>query len=137
MSVWHEILPEPSLEGREGLLVSVSIAVEPRLLESLLETLAHVRFPINPQIYHDAAIVYHYAGDRDETEATTLVEFPAYAGRLDEVRQALESYGFDSAAMQVSSMLAEIHEQAAAEPAPAGAPYLSREWRKHRAVAAG
>ncbi len=136
MSVWPEILPEPSLEGREGVLVSVSIAVQPRLLELLLEALARVSFPINPQIYHDAAIVYHYPGDRDETEATTLVEFPAYAGQLEEVRQALDGYGFGPAAIQVSSMLAEIHEQAGAEPAPAGAAYVSREWRKHRAAAA-
>jgi len=135
MSVWPEIVPEPSLQGREGVLVSVSIAVEPRLLESLLEVLALLQFPVNPQIYHDAAIVYHYPGDRDETELTTLVEFPAYAGQLGEVRSALASYGFDPAAMQVSSMLAEIHEQSPAEPAPAGAPYVSREWRKRRAAA--
>lgn len=136
MSVWPEILPETSLEGREGVLVSVSIAVKPRLLESLLETLAHISFPINPQIYHDAAIVYHYPGDRDETEGTTLVEFPAYAGQLEEVRQALDGFGFGSTAMQVSSMLAEIHEKSPSEPAPAGAAYVSREWRKHRGVAA-
>ena len=44
-----------TLCGREGVLVSVSIHVDPRHLESLLEALAHLQFPINPQIYHDAA----------------------------------------------------------------------------------
>ena len=55
MSVWPKILPStPSLSGREGDLISVSINVDPRYLESLLEALAQVSFPINPQIYHDA-----------------------------------------------------------------------------------
>jgi len=51
MSVWPKILQEsPSLSTAEGALVSVSIHVEPHRLESLLEALALVSFPINPQI---------------------------------------------------------------------------------------
>ena len=103
MSVWHDTLPPATpLTGSEGTLVSVSIDVDARYLESLLEALAQVSFPVNPEIYHDAAIVYRYADGRERAEDTTLVEFPAYAGRLDEVRRALEAYGFDSAALHVT-----------------------------------
>ncbi len=88
MSVWPETpLLVPSLSTAEGALVSVSIHVEPHCLESLLEALAQVSFPINPQIYHDAALIYRYADGREQTEPITLVEFPAYEGRLVEVRQ--------------------------------------------------
>ena len=68
------------LSGREGELVSVSIDIDSRRLEALLEALAQVAFPINPQIYHGAV---------------TTVEFPAYATRLGDVRSTLEAFGFD------------------------------------------
>jgi len=112
MSVWPNTLPaSPSLSGREGALVSVSIDVDPRLLESLLEALAQTGFPINPQIYHDAAVTYLYADGREETQTATLVEFPAYEGRLDEVRNALDSHGFEPASICATSMLDEIHRE--------------------------
>jgi hypothetical protein len=96
MRVWQKDAPHnPALSGREGALVSISICVDPRRLESLLEALAQASFPINPQIYHDAAMVYVYADDRKASEVVTLVEFPAYAGQLAEVRQALTAFGFD------------------------------------------
>ena len=41
-----------SLSGSEGELVAVSVSVSPHDLEALLEGLACVDFPINPQIYH-------------------------------------------------------------------------------------
>jgi hypothetical protein len=112
MSVWPHTLPaSPSLSGREGALVSVSIDVDPRRLESLLEALAQTSFPINPQIYHDAAVVYLDADGREETQTATLVEFPAYEGRLDEVRNALDSHGFEPASVLATSMLDEIHRE--------------------------
>src|SRR5579871_6126747 len=77
MSVWPQKTAASLLSGSNGVLVSVSIHVDPRHLESLLEALAQVSFPINPQIYHDASMVYRYADGREVTEATTLVEFPA------------------------------------------------------------
>ena len=90
MSVWPKTLPvTPSLSTAEGALVSVSIHAEPHCLESLLEALAQVSFPINPQIYHDAALVYRFADGREQTVPITLVEFPAYENRLDEVRRAV------------------------------------------------
>jgi len=52
MSVWQCSPPASALRGSEGELVSVSISVDPRDLEALLDELAHIGFPINPQIYH-------------------------------------------------------------------------------------
>ena len=123
--------------GREGALVCVSIAVDPRHLESLLESLATLEFPINPQIYHEAAIVYRYADGREQSSATTLVEFPAYEARLAEVRRAVEAYGFSPDAVYVTGMLDEIHADGAVEPAPMGAPYVDRVRVKRRRAAAG
>jgi hypothetical protein len=129
MSVWP-------LSTVEGQLLSVSIRVEPSELESLLEALAQVSFPINPQIYHDAAVVYRYPDEREETESTTLVEFPAYQAHLSEVRAALESYGFDGGAIQSIDMLDEIQSPVHPEPGPPGAQYVSRYRVKHRAAVA-
>jgi hypothetical protein len=137
MSVWPVTLPAgPWLGGSEGALVSISISVNPRFLESLLEALAQAPFPVNPQIYHDAAMVYCYADGREEAEDTTLVEFPAYAARVDELRGVLEAYGFDPASVHATAMLEEIQGGRVSEPAPAGAAYVSRYRIKRRAVAA-
>ena len=136
MSVWPEIPPvTPSLSTAEGALMSVSIHVEPHCLESLLEALALVSFPINPQIYHDAALVYRYADGREENEAITLVEFPAYEGRLDEVRRTLQAYGFRPDCIHAVAMLDEIQSELQREPAPDGAAYVSRYRLKRRAAA--
>jgi len=133
MSVWPNTLPAtPSLSTAEGDLVSVSIHVEPHYLESLLEALALVSFPINPQIYHDAALVYRYADGRSETESVTLVEFPAYVGRLEEVRRAIRAYGFQPDCIHAIGMLDEIQSPLQPEPAPEGAAYVSRFRLKHR-----
>ena len=95
MSVWHN--PEgvvPPLVGREGELVVVSIQVEPHRLEELLDTLARVTFPVNPQLYHQRGIV----------------EFPAYSSRVGEVRSAMQSSGFDPSVLRVRSMLEVLYE---------------------------
>jgi len=93
MSVWQCPRSASPLSGSEGELVSVSITVDPRDLEGLLEALAHVDFPINPQIYHGAA---------------TIVEFPAYAGQLPQVRAALAGGGIGAEAIRVAGMLDQI-----------------------------
>ena len=135
MSVWPEVPPvTPSLSTAEGALVSVSIHVEPHCLESLLEALALVSFPINPQIYHDAALVYRYADGREETESITLVEFPAYEGRLDEVRRTVQACGFPPDCIHAVGMLDEIQSDLQREPAPDGAAYVSRHRVKRRAA---
>jgi hypothetical protein len=121
-----------ALCGSEGALVSVSISVDPRHLESILEALAGLNFPINPQIYHDAALLYRFPDGSEETVATTLVEFPAYEAHLVDVRRALAAYGFDAESLHVTGMLDEIHAERPVEHAPAGAPYVSRSRVKHR-----
>ena len=80
-----------SLFGSEGELVSLRIAVEPRLLEDLLEALARLDFPVNPQLYHRPAQV--------------TVEFPAYSERVDQVREALLRHGFSPESLEVSGGL--------------------------------
>ena len=99
MSVWQCAPSASPLSGSEGELVSVSISVDPRDLEGLLEALAHIDFPINPQIYH---------ADGHSAQARTVVEFPAYASGLAQVRVALAESGFDTAAIRVRGMLEEI-----------------------------
>jgi hypothetical protein len=82
--------PEAALFGQQGELVSLSIATEPKLLEDLLEALASLDFPVNPQLYHRPAQV--------------LVEFPAYSSQVQQVSDALRREGFD-AGIQVSRPL--------------------------------
>jgi len=135
MSVWSGAGSSPSLSTGEGDLVSVSINVEPRSLESLLEVLAQLDFPINPQIFHDAALVYVYPNGREETHAATLVEFPAYQSRLPQVRAALSACGFDPSIVYVARMMEAIHAECRLEPAPPGAAYQSRYRVKRRAAA--
>ena len=97
MSVWLDT-QFPVLSGNEGELVSVSVEVEARHLESLLDALARVSFPVNPQIYHDAV---------------TLVEFPAYAQQVEEVREALAAFGFDPSQVRILDMLARLRAESA------------------------
>ena len=78
----------PALFGHEGELVLLRVAVEPRLLEYLLEALARLDFPVNPQLYHRPAQV--------------TVEFPAYSARVNEVRDALARQGFSPATLEVA-----------------------------------
>jgi hypothetical protein len=69
------------LSGAQGDLLLVSIAVEPRNLETLLDRLGESRYPIDPRIDHAAQI---------EGRLATLVEFPAYQSWLDEIGKLLE-----------------------------------------------
>ena len=94
MCVWPTACPAGSvLIGSEGELLQVRISADARLLEELLDCLAGLSFPINPQIYHGLP---------------TVVEFPVYEARLNELRNALRVYGFDAAQMGVSGMLEAI-----------------------------
>jgi hypothetical protein len=140
MSVWPSFPPKPSraLLGSEGELVFILVTVEPRDLEDLLEALAALDFPVNPQIYHDASVVYVDSDGAERAEPSTLVEFPAYRGRVEEVRTVLDSYGFREQAVSVSPMLDEIRGGERTEPAPPGAGFAYRVVRKRaRAGAAG
>jgi hypothetical protein len=97
MSVWQSTPSATALCGSEGELVAVSIFVDPRELESLLDALAHLDFPLNPQIYH---------ADAHAAESRTRVEFPAYTGRVPDVRTVAMALSGD---VRVMSMLDEIH----------------------------
>ncbi len=101
MSVWAiPTTNHPVLEGSDGVLLSVSIPVEPRELEDLLDALAQLSFPINPQIHHVAS--------------PTLVEFPAYACRLPEIKKVLRDYGFKETELRAVDMLQTLHSAAGA-----------------------
>ena len=62
------------------------------------------------------------------------MEFPAYEGRLDEVRHAVQAYGFPPDCIHAVGMLDEIQSDSQKEPAPEGAPYVSRYRVKRRAA---
>ena len=82
------VQPAPALCGREGELLSLRVSVEPRSLEDLLETLAGLDFPVNPQLYHSPGEV--------------TVEFPAYAARIEEVSNTLHRRGFPPSSLQIA-----------------------------------
>ena len=81
----------PGLFSLEGELVSLRIAVDPKHLEDLLEALALLDFPVNPQLYHRPGQV--------------TVEFPAYSARLAEVASAIRNHGFNPETLEVSRIL--------------------------------
>jgi hypothetical protein len=98
MTVLHtDTGAQAALFGREGELVSVRISVEPRLLEDLLEALASLDFPVNPQLYHHTAQV--------------VVEFPAYSAQIERVRDALRKHGFDQESLALARVLTRAHSQ--------------------------
>jgi hypothetical protein len=115
--------PAAALRGAEGELVSVSIAVDPDRLESLLDALAELPFPVNPQIYHEAATVRVYPDGRRDADPTTIVEFPAYSGRLAAVLDTVVSRGFEPHSVWARNFLSRIHSDCDAGPAPPGAGY--------------
>jgi hypothetical protein len=98
----------PALCGSEGELIAVRISVEPRLLERLLDTLARLDFPINPQIYHDAVRVFTGPDGTEQRAPVAVVEFPAWGGRMETVRDALRRNALDGADVTVRSMLEDI-----------------------------
>ena len=127
MSVWPEIpsAGTVALRGSEGELALVSIAVEPRLLENLLDALAGLPFPVNPEIYHNASVARVYADGRREVAPAIIVDFPAYGGSLPAVRIALEGRGFEPGSIWSRNILDGIHSEEDAGPAPQGAPYVA------------
>ncbi|BDC50846.1 hypothetical protein F183_A31620 [Bryobacterales bacterium F-183] len=78
----------PLLQGAEGELVLLRITAGARQLEEVLETIAALPFPINPEIVHGDA-------------GTSFVEFPAYSSRVAEVRNALTGRGFPASMLRV------------------------------------
>ena len=68
------------MSDRLSELVRVRVSTDPRRLEELLDCLAGLSFPINPQIYHGVP---------------TIVEFPAFDSILPDVQSVLLTRGFD------------------------------------------
>jgi len=93
MSVWHGSSTAPVLSGSDGELVSVQVSVKPRELEDLLECLASLSFPVNPEIHHGVP---------------TTVSFPAWGSQLSDVSRTLTACGFDPRSLVVRAMLEEI-----------------------------
>lgn len=75
------VLPSP-VRGPEGELVLVRITADAWRLEEVLEAIAELPFPINPEINHTLG------GAR-----RPIVEFPAYSQRVEEVREVLRDRG--------------------------------------------
>ncbi len=71
-------------------LLMVRVRVESRDLEELLETLAGLDFPVNPELFPSGG--------------ETMVEFPAYGHQLEEIYSVLP----DPARVDTVTMLAEI-----------------------------
>jgi hypothetical protein len=138
MSVTTEVpSPErPSLRGAGGELILISIAVEPRSLESLLDTLAELPFPVNPEIYHNADVTRIYPDGRQECEPAVLVDFPAWEYNLEAVREALSARGFPPEALSARNLLEGMAAESETLPAPQGAPYAAIVRRKCMASAA-
>ena len=86
----------PELCGTEGELVLLRLAVSPHLLEDVLESLAHIPFPVNPQIIHAAGNV--------------TVEFPAYENQVDCTRKLLEKGRWPAENLEIVKMLNAITE---------------------------
>lgn len=83
----------PLVSALDGSLVSVRVSVDPRRLESLLDCLAGLSFPVNPELFHGVP---------------TVVEFPAYENKVAEVRSALRACGFDPGQAEVTRMLERL-----------------------------
>ena len=133
MSVWPSVQPTDdflALSGRQGELLSISVDVAARDLEDLLEALALLDFPVNPQIFHEAAVVYVFADGSQSETPTTLVEFPAYDGSVRQIRDVLAACGLGDR-LHVTSMLEEMHAESFKESAPPGSIYERRWLRKH------
>ena len=87
--------PTHSLAGRDGELILIRITVEPRLLESLLETLANTSYHINPQLFPNSA-------------EGSVVEFPAYESWRDPIVDGLRKAGLGEARLEASRMITKL-----------------------------
>jgi len=132
MGIWsHHDSASHSLRGSQGELISIAVCVEPHRLEGVLDALAGASFPINPEIFHKAALRYQYGNGREELEPTTLVAFPAYAGQLGEVEAILERCELPRRYLFVKTLLEDLHGEAERYPGSAGAPYAAVMLERH------
>lgn len=72
--------PSPiRLSTGAGELLQITVEAEAHELEPLLDALARLPFPVNPQIHHPV-----------EAGAPLKVEFPAYASQIGAARDAVQ-----------------------------------------------
>ncbi len=96
----NPVCATPVLAGREGELLLVRIRIPSAQLENVLDLLAELPFPINPELEHG--------------HPESSVEFPAYASRTAEIREALHAAGLDSVRIEIQPMLAALANTVAA-----------------------
>ncbi|MEO8027555.1 MAG: hypothetical protein ABI823_13830 [Bryobacteraceae bacterium] len=94
MSVTSNASPQsvrPVLAGPEGELLLVRIEVPAARLETVLDCLATVPFPLNPELHHG--------------HPRSAVEFPAYGPWLPQLRATLDAVGLGETTLSISPML--------------------------------
>lgn len=117
MSVWfHAAAGSVPLGGPEGPLLLLAIPVEPRRLETLLDSLASLPFPVNPEIVHEAAP----AGDAKAP--CSLVTFPVYSDWIERTRGVVERAGIDPGTIRTTLMWEAIESGNQRIPAPSTEP---------------
>jgi len=87
----------PVLAGRDGELLLVRLRIPAPQLENVLDSLATLPFPINPELHH---------GFPEST-----IEFPAYALRTADIRTALNAAGLSGIHVEVAPMLAVLNPE--------------------------
>lgn len=83
-----------ALRGAEGELVLIRVSADARHLEDVLEAIAELPFPINPEINHTNG------GARCPS-----VEFPAYSQRVPEVEATLAARGLSGEICRMEVLL--------------------------------
>ena len=78
----------------EGELLQLSVLVERRKIEMVLDTLAGLPFPVNPEIVHP-----------ETASGPVVVRFPAYGRRLKAILGELAALGFPSDSVRVRGEL--------------------------------
>ena len=84
-----------SLAGRDGELVLIRIAVEPRQLERLLESLAETSYHINPQLFPHSL-------------NAACVEFPAYESWIAPIGDGLRRKGLEPIEFEATRMITKL-----------------------------
>lgn len=80
----------------EGELLDLSVSVELRRLEGLLDALSGLPFPVNPEIVHPAGT---------NPAHSVAVRFPAYQRRMPGLIRSLEEAGFTRDLLTVRAAL--------------------------------
>jgi hypothetical protein len=91
-------------------LTCVRLEFDPRSLERVLDILANLTFPVNPAIHHPPGV---FPGSAAPRPHCTVVEFPAYAADLPEVRRAIGDADLPEVKVAVAAMSEVLRAPAA------------------------